>query len=356
VNDGPAWLPPPTAAEAAPPPQPCASTADPLSRYRALQIVSILLIVGGLATTILVVALNLELQLAADGLDPTSLGRAIGVLAGVVLGGLAFVVGLVMNAVRAVIVRRALPPTRYRGPSIFVLLLIATVISSIGVVGAGADLIALQAGGELTVGGTLLLLTIMQVGLALTAGLFVIAPGALPGVRLLPERGGARSILLGLALAVPAWLGATTLGLILTRLLELFGREPEPGIVDIAVARIDPTVLVLALVLVGPVAEELFFRGVVFNAWMREYGTRAAIISSAALFAVIHANLESVDSLIASVVTVVPALGVGVALALIYRGTGSLAAAMAMHAGFNAISVAIALLVRAGVLHIPLPT
>jgi hypothetical protein len=350
VNDGPSWPPGPTAESAA-------AAVDPLRRYRALQIVSILLIVGGLVTTTLVVALNLELLLATESLDPASLGRAIGVLAGVVLGGLAFVVGLVMNAVRAVIVRRALPPTtRYRGPSIFVMLLIATVISSIGAVGAGADLIALQAGGELTVGGTLLLLTITQIGLALTAGLFVVAPGALVGVRLLPERGGARSILLGLALAVPAWLGATTLGLILTRLLELFGREPEPGIVDIAVARIDPTVLVLALVLVAPVAEELFFRGVVFNAWMREFGARAAFAGSSALFAVIHANLESVDALIASVVTVVPIFGLGIALALLYRGTRSLAAAMAMHAGFNAISVAIALLVRAGVLGIPLPT
>lgn len=348
MNDGPSWPPGPTAESAA-------AAVDPLRRYRALQIVSILLIVGGLVTTTLVVALNLELLLATESLGPASLGRAIGVLAGVVLGGLAFVVGLVMNAVRAVIVRRALPPTRYRGPSIFVMLLIATVISSIGAVWAGADLIALQAGGELTVGGTLLLLTITQIGLALTAGLFVVAPGALAGVRVLPERGGARSML-GLALAVPAWLGATTLGLILTRLLELFGREPEPGIIDIAVARIDPTVLVLALVLVAPVAEELFFRGVVFNAWMREYGARAAVVGSSALFAVIHANLESVDALIASVVTVVPIFGLGIALALLYRGTRSLGAAMAMHAGFNAISVAIALLVRAGVLDITLPT
>jgi membrane protease YdiL (CAAX protease family) len=356
VNDGPAWLAPPTAAEAAPPSQPSAPAVDPLRRYRALQIVSILLIVGGLVTTTLVVALNLELLLAAESLDPASLGRAIGVLAGVVVGGLAFVVGLVMNAVRAIIVRRALPPTRYRGPSIFVLLLISTIISSIGVVGATGDLIALQAGGELTVGGSLLLLTITQIGLVVTAGLFVVAPEALPGVRLLPERGGGRSILLGLLLAVPAWVGATTLGLILTRLLELLGRQPEPGIVDIAVARIDPTVLILALVLVAPVAEELFFRGVVLNAWTREYGTRAGIIGSAALFAAIHANLESFDSLIASVVTVVPILGLGIALALIYRGTRTLAAAMAMHAGFNAISVSIALLVRAGVLDIPLPT
>jgi membrane protease YdiL (CAAX protease family) len=355
VNDRPAWEAPPTAAAQAPP-DPPAGEVDPLGRYRVLQVVSILLVLGGLLTTAAVVLLNLELFRSTESLDPASLDSAVGVLVALVLGGLALAVGLVMNAVRAVIVREALPPTRYRGPSVIVLLLIATIVSSIGVLSAGADLLALQSGGEVTVGGSLLLLTITQIGLVVTAAAFVATPRALAGVRLLPERGGARSILLGLVLAIPAWLGATILGLVLTRLLELLGNEPEAGIVDIAVARIDPTVLVLALVLVAPVAEELFFRGVVLNAWLREYGTRAAIFGSAALFAVIHANTASAESLIASVATVVPIFGLGVALALIYRGTGSLAAAMATHAGFNAISVSIALLVRAGVLDIPLPT
>jgi uncharacterized protein len=353
VIDGPAWV-PPTTAEAAPLPQSPTPSGDPLRRYRPLQIVSIVMIVGGLLTTILVVALNMDVLLATETLDPASIGRAIGVLLAVVVGALSFVIGLVMNAIRAIIVRGALPPTRYRGPSIFVLYLISTIISSVGVVGAASDLVALQAGGELTIGGSLLLLTITQIGLLVTAGVFVVAPRALPGVRLLPERGAARSILLGLLLALPAWLGATTLGLILTWLLQLLGRQPEPGIVDVAVARIDPTVLVIALVLVAPVAEELFFRGVVFNAWVREYGMRAGMLGSAALFAVIHANLESVDALIGSVVSVVPIFGLGIVLALVYRGTRSLAASMAMHAGFNTISVTIALLVRAGVLDIPL--
>jgi hypothetical protein len=355
VTDGPAWV-PPTTAEAAPLPQLRTPAGDPLSRYRALQIVSILMIVGGLLTTILVVGLNIDVLLATESLDPASFGRAIGVLVSVVVGALAFVIGLVMNAIRAIIVRRALPPTRYRGPAIFVLLIIAAIIASIAVVGAAGDLVALQSGGEPTVGGSLLLLTVNQIALMTCAGVFVIAPGALPGVRLLSRRRAARSILLGGLLAIPTWLGATVLGVILQALLELLGRRPQPGLVDLAVARIDPTVLLVALVLVAPAAEEVFFRGVVYNAWLREYGPRVAILGSSALFAVIHIDSDSGDTLIASVVNVVPIFGVGIALALIYRRTGSLGASMAMHAGFNAISVTIALLVRAGVLDIPLPT
>jgi membrane protease YdiL (CAAX protease family) len=42
-----------------------------------------------------------------------------------------------------------------------------------------------------------------------------------------------------------------------------------------------------------------------------------------------------------------------VALALVYRSTRSLVTVIAMHAGFNAISVALALLVRQGILTLP---
>lgn len=355
MNDGPAWPAPPAAVEpppGAPPPQ----ATDPLSRYRALQVISILLIVGGLLTVVVVFALAADLLLSAADLDPSSLGRAIAALLAIVVGGVATVAGLVMNAVRAVIVRGALPPSRYRGPSIIVLLLIATIVASFGVLGAGTDLLALQSGGALTVGGSLLVLTITQIGLVSTAVLFVALPKALAGVRLLPDRRAGRTVLLGLVLATPAWIGATLLGAILERLLELFGRHAEAGIVDVAVMRIDPTVLLLAFVLVAPVAEELFFRGVVYNAWLREYGPRVAILGSAALFGAIHTNTQSPDALIGSVVSIVPIFGLGIVLALVYRATASLAASMALHAGFNAISVAIALLVRAGVLDIPLPT
>jgi membrane protease YdiL (CAAX protease family) len=103
---------------------------------------------------------------------------------------------------------------------------------------------------------------------------------------------------------------------------------------------------VLAIVLVAPVAEELFFRGVVLNAWLREYGERRAVLGSAALFAAIHADIRSVDALIGSVVQVVPIFGLGIALALICLRTRSLVGPMAMHATFNAISLTLALLAR----------
>lgn len=337
--------------EAAPPLAPPAAPSpanepqsDPLSRYRALQIISILLVVGGFASVWL--GANLAGTGAFDPGRSLAVDRALLILAALVGGGLAVVAGLVLNAVRAVIVRQALPPTRYRGPSIVVLLLMATILSIVVSIFAVADIQAILDGGQVSAGGGLLILTATQMGLVAAAIGFVAIPKALAGVRLLPQRRAGISILLGVLLAIPAWMGTALVAEIVTRLLELLGRAPQPGVVDEAIARLDPTVLLLAIVLVAPVAEELFFRGVVFNAWLREYGARRAILGSAALFAAIHADPTNLETLIGSVARVVPIFGLGIGLAVIYHRTRSLLAPMAMHATFNAISLTLALLAR----------
>jgi uncharacterized protein len=331
------------------PPQPDETRL--LGRYRGLQVASIALVVAG------IIGIWLGFNLGANPLNPdappVSADRALLILAAFGGGAIAILVGLIMNAVRAVIVRAALPPSRYRGPSIMVLLVLATIVSVIISTVAVTDLLAFERGEAVSVGGALLILTVTQMGLVAIAIGFVAIPRALIGVRLLPPRAPFRSVLLGLGLAVPAWIGATLLGYILIRLLELLGRDPQAGVVEQAIARLDPTVLILAVVLVAPVAEELFFRGVVLNAWLREYGVRAGVFGSAALFAVIHADISSWNALIGSVANVVPIFGLGIVLALVYRQTQSLVAPMALHAGFNAISLTVALVARLNGVEVP---
>lgn len=274
---------------------------------------------------------------------PEAVQRLLGSLVLLALGGVALIVGLVMNAVRALIVRGALPAERYRGPAIFVLLLLAIILGTVVSLGAGSTALALIDGGAMSVGGTLLLLTSTQIGLLAVTGGLVVVPRALAGLRLAPPARLGRSTLIGLGMAIPAWIGATLLAYLATNVLKAIGFSQSPGILDTVLDRGDPTVLVLALVLVAPVAEEIFFRGVVYNAWERERGPRVALLGSAALFAVIHASPFSFF----------PIFALGVGLVLVYRSTRSLPAAMAMHAGFNAISVALALLARQGILTLP---
>ena len=148
---------------------------------------------------------------------------------------------------------------------------------------------------------------------------------------------------LGVLLAVPAWIGAQLLALITAGLLQLVGLRPEEGVAEAAIGLVDPIVLAIALMVVAPVAEEIFFRGIVYNAWLREFGVRRAIIGSAALFALIHGSIF-----------VIPAIfGLGIALALLYRRTRILPASMAMHATFNGITLALGLLVRFDVIRLP---
>jgi membrane protease YdiL (CAAX protease family) len=314
-----------------------------LNRYRIVQVISILLIGLGIVG---VGSVLLAAQ-SVDSCDPPSVmsrGDALTHLAILLGGGLALTVGLLLNAVRALVVRAGLPPSRYRGPAIVVLLLIASVAATIGSVAAAGDAFALTCGGDLTVGGTLLLLTATQASLALTGAAFVALPRALEGARLLPTRAAVRSVLIGLGLAIPAWIAANVIGAAVSVLLDRLGMLPPEGVVTEAVTRADPTVLVLALVIVAPIAEEIFFRGIVFNAWEREYGPAVAVYGSAALFGVIHG----------SIVAFVPIFVLGIVLARLYRGTRSLPATMTLHAAFNAITVTLALLARAGILDVPL--
>lgn len=77
------------------------------------------------------------------------------------------------------------------------------------------------------------------------------------------------------------------------------------------------------VVLLGPIAEELFFRGALVHRWTARWGPRVAAGASAALFGALHAD---------------PIGGVvfGLCMTLVYLRTGTLLVPMACHALHNA--------------------
>ena len=260
------------------------------------------------------------------------------------LGAVLFAVGLLYVAIRQLRVRRYLPPERYRGPGVLVLTLLVLVLASILTAPFGSDAAALLMGeGELTFPGAAVLLVATQVSLLLVSWLLVFRPGALEALPSLPGRDPAGALLAGLGWGVPAWLVATLASAGVVWLLESLGFDAEPQAAERAIALVDPWLVVLSVVILAPIAEEVFFRGVVFNAWLREGGRRWAFFGSSALFALIHI----------SVVALVPIFLLGLALAWVYHRTGNLLAPIAMHATVNAISVALALLVRFDVVRLP---
>jgi membrane protease YdiL (CAAX protease family) len=315
-------------------PLPGPSEEELLGRSRGWQVASILMIVAGLLLPLWVILTNAGI-LSAEA-TPEQVQRLLGPLMLLALGGMLLIAGLLANAIRAVIVRRALTADRYRGPAMGVLLLLAVILATLLTLLAGDTAVALVEGGDLSPLGTLVLLTSTQLSLLLIAAAFVGAPRALAGVRLWAAEGVARSVLLGLALSVPAWLLATGLALLWSGFLDRLGLREAGNVTQAVLDRGNPAIVVLAFVLVAPVAEEIYFRGVVFNAWLRERGANVALYGSAALFAVIHG----------SVYALLPIFALGLTLAVVYRRTGSLPAAIALHAGFNAISVGLSFLAR----------
>jgi membrane protease YdiL (CAAX protease family) len=261
-----------------------------------------------------------------------------------ILGAVLFTAGLLYSAIRQLRVRSYLPPERYRGPNVVVLVLLVLVLASVITAPFGSDAAALLMGeGELTFLGAAVLLVATQASMLLVSWLLVFRPGALQALPSLPGRDPAGALLTGFGWGIPAWIGATLASAGVVWLLESIGFDAEPQAAEQAIALVDPWLVVIAVVILAPIAEEIFFRGVVFNAWLREGGPRWALFGSSALFALIHL----------SVVAVVPIFLLGLALAWVYRRTGNLLAPIAMHATVNGISVALALLVRFDIVRLP---
>jgi membrane protease YdiL (CAAX protease family) len=79
-------------------------------------------------------------------------------------------------------------------------------------------------------------------------------------------------------------------------------------------------------VLVAPFAEEFLFRGLLYRALDREWGGWKAIAGSAVFFAIYH-----------PVLSWVPVGAVGALNAWLFRRTGRLAPAIALHMAYNAV-------------------
>jgi membrane protease YdiL (CAAX protease family) len=281
-------------------------------------------------------SLALDGQLA--GIDPIVMAWLT------IAGALAFTIGLLYTAVRQLRVRRYLAPERYRGPSVLLLLALVLVLASVITAPFGADAAALLLGsGELTLLGSIVLLISTQAALLLVSWLLVFRPNALAALPRFPGPEPARAVRMGLLWGIAAWIGASVVSAGVVALLEVLGVEVEPQAAEQALTVVEPWVAVLAIVILAPIAEELFFRGVVFNAFLRERGLRFAYLGSAAMFAVIHL----------SIVALLPIFLLGLALAWVYHRTGSLLAPIVMHAVVNGLSVAIALLVRFEVVTLP---
>ncbi len=129
-------------------------------------------------------------------------------------------------------------------------------------------------------------------------------------------------------------------GLVAAGLSELLGASADEStntqIIDDAVDTSAFWIIAIAAVVIAPVVEELFFRGLCLRAIEKRFGTTTAVIGSSVLFTLPHFTNPS----LAGTAVLFAAIGIiGLALALLVVKTGRLGPAILAHALFNGISV-----------------
>ncbi len=101
----------------------------------------------------------------------------------------------------------------------------------------------------------------------------------------------------------------------------------------------EPWILAMTFVLaciIGPLAEELFFRGVLYPATRQRMSSGVAMLVNGAVFSLAHTNL----------IGFLPILLLGCLLANVYERTSSLAGSMAVHIAHNTLLMSAALLLH----------
>jgi membrane protease YdiL (CAAX protease family) len=117
--------------------------------------------------------------------------------------------------------------------------------------------------------------------------------------------------------------------------LALFNLEVQPDILPIFGGGL-PGLLLALLVgsVIAPVAEETFFRGLLFNALKEHYGLIKAILLNAFLFALLHFQPTAFP----------PIFVLGCILAIPFHLSGSLWPSITIHATVNTLSLILAFL------------
>ena len=144
-------------------------------------------------------------------------------------------------------------------------------------------------------------------------------------------------------------MGLQLLFAILFRPLALLvGLESEPqslvGEIAILGGTYDRITLILLIGLIGPILEEIMFRGILIDALAARFQDRGIVMGSAAAFAAFHlAGISTVQPLESAVVLLPQLFLFGVVLARLRLSRKRLGAAIFTHAGFNLLSLMVIL-------------
>jgi membrane protease YdiL (CAAX protease family) len=150
----------------------------------------------------------------------------------------------------------------------------------------------------------------------------------------------AREIGLGAGLAVPAMIGTLFLAALVMSLLGLRDVQPSGDSYEI-LTDFDFWIILVSLAVVAPIGEEIFFRGLITNAWARSLARKEALLRATVLFASVHILNNEVDpnalglTLRLAAMAVVVRLPVAWLLCWTYTSQRSIIASISLHGAYN---------------------
>lgn len=264
------------------------------------------------------------------------------------LGGfLALALGLVAAAGAQGLQRRADGLTAYPGPSPFLVFGAAFVVVNLAyaplfLAGEASHLLDPTSPAGVLV--SILLSALIYIALI---RLLVVGPGGLRwgdmGVHR-PDATTARDVGLGVATALPVYVGTLLLAVVLAGLVRTVPESPIPMATDPGGILLD----LVAAALLAPLGEELFFRGFATTAWWRTMGAERAVVRGALFFALVHVisvgGATFDEGVARAVIAFATRLPVALALGQLYIRRRSLYATVSLHATFNTLGVLLALL------------
>lgn len=260
------------------------------------------------------------------------------------LATIAVLIGLVLLARHQVIARRSLPNKRYRGPSVLVILVLIAGLSMFLTLPLRRELNLAFEGGIPSLVPVVVMVVAMPLA-AIAVTWLVLHARPLPGERWFRDAHPIRHALIGVsaggAFQVVAFVYLALTPMELSAPILQASTPPLPG------PWFPGQPLWLAAVsaiMLAPLSEELFFRGLALRAWTREYGPWFAVVASALLFGLVHYGLNPLEGLWSELPWLIPPAVAGLFLGVLALRTGTLVAPIAAHATMNAVTLVLILI------------
>lgn len=145
---------------------------------------------------------------------------------------------------------------------------------------------------------------------------------------------GFRPVLLGLGVGAASFGGQVLFAVLV--LSATGGEVPAGGgTLPPSAVRASPLAVTIAAVVLAPLAEELFFRGLLLQGLWRSYGRWPAVLISAGIFGLAHLG----PSVVGSVLSVGSGAVAGVVLGWVFSRSRNLAVCVLAHGTINAVAL-----------------